>query len=122
MAPAHDLVLTFDNCTATSADLAPLFARTDLDALTSLSLCEAPFVDELCAQLAAAPFARQLRELDLQGEGMTDAGAHALANGRFERLTRLDVTRAPLTEHGYDAIDGMHIVDVAGGRYDSAEE
>jgi uncharacterized protein (TIGR02996 family) len=118
------LELSFSDTTATAADLAPLFARADLVALTHLALTDAPFADDLCALLAAAPFAGQLRSLDLHGEELTDAGAHALAaaSSAFELLTHLNVCEAMLTDDGYTALDSMGVVEVETDRYDSTEE
>lgn len=62
--------------------------------------------DAGCARLAAAPLAAHLEELDLSSEGLSDAGACALADGpSLRNLKTLRLDRNPaLTDAGFAAL------------------
>lgn len=74
----------------TTTDLIAL-CEAQLPSLERLELRYALDPDELCRHLVAAPFAAQLRELDLTGTAVGEAGARLLLDHRdaFPRLQRL---------------------------------
>jgi hypothetical protein len=98
-----DVGLGGRNCDASLGDLVPLLARTDLLELMHLGLKDSDFTDELCRELANAPIAPQLRELDLSRGTMAAPGAKALAAAasRFSRLEKLDVSRNWLDDQAF---------------------
>ena len=105
--------------------LAPLFRRTDLRALTELAIRGATHGEALCTMLRDAPFARQLRRLELSRGTLDDAAARALAARpeAFDQLEELDVSDNPLSDDGYAALDGMGVVDLVDDRrYDETGE
>jgi uncharacterized protein (TIGR02996 family) len=103
--------------TGSAPDLAPLFQRDDLRSLTELALPHAS-ADELCQRLGDAPFAGQLRVLDLSNSGLTDAGVDALAIAAdtFSSLESLDVSRTRLGEAGYEVLDQMEVPEILDDR------
>lgn len=103
--------------------LAPLFSR--VPALTDLSIRGATDGEALAALLRDAPFAGQLRRLELSRGTLTDAAARVLAAGAaaFDQLDELDACDNSLTEDGYAALDTMGVVDLLDDRrYDDAGE
>ncbi len=87
-------------------DIFELLARRDLTKLRQLALVRTRYVRELVLELAATPLARQLEQLDLSHNQMTDANAADLARRRanFPRLVSLDVTGNRLTTAGLEAL------------------
>ncbi|MDB4952896.1 MAG: hypothetical protein JWO36_465 [Myxococcales bacterium] len=78
----------------TVAHVLPLLARRDLPALTHLGLKNAAHTDAICGELARAPLAAQLEDLDLSMGTMSDQGAERLvsAASALSRLVKLDVS------------------------------
>jgi uncharacterized protein (TIGR02996 family) len=87
-------------------DIFALLARRDLPALHQLALVRTRYIRELVIELAQSPLARQLEQLDLSHNQMTDDNAIELARRRasFPRLANLDVSGNRLTRRGLDAL------------------
>ena len=105
--------------------LAPLLQRADLPALTDLAIRRAVQGERVCAMLSEAPFAGQLRRLELSHGTLDDRGAFALADHAhaFDQLEELDVSDNPLSDDGYATLDSMGIVEIVDDRrYRSADE
>ncbi|MEY9213445.1 STM4015 family protein [Thermobifida halotolerans] len=80
-------------------DLAPLLAGGLFPALRSLGLRNSEWGDELVRRLAEAPVLDRVRELDLSGHVLTDAGGEVLACApAFRALKRLTVNHHYLGE------------------------
>jgi uncharacterized protein (TIGR02996 family) len=79
------LTLGLVECPDTHATLAPLFARSMPD-LDYLVITDADELDDVCELLAEAPFAKQLKYLEIAGT-LTRRGVEALRSS--DRLTKL---------------------------------
>lgn len=79
---------------STIDDIAPLFARSDLPALTRLALVNAEIAGELAAAVARSKLLPQLKILDLSKGTLDDAGAQVFIDlsDRFRHLEQLDLT------------------------------
>ena len=87
-------------------DIFALISRTDLPHLRQLALVRTRYIRELVMELSQSPVARQLEQLDLSHNQMTDTNAFELARRRanFPRLASLDVTGNRLTAQGLVAL------------------
>jgi hypothetical protein len=114
------LQLDLRGTTATLADLRAFFERTDLPALTKLTMTHAPFADELCRALVGSPIGRQLSQLDLSHSNLTDAGAQVLFDAELDHLASLDVQDTEITESGIELLDstGGELVVAADREWD----
>ncbi|MCY1014944.1 TIGR02996 domain-containing protein [Pyxidicoccus sp. MSG2] len=83
-------------------DIQPILDGQGLPGLKSLGLCNAEFIDALCALLPKAKVLSQLEQLDLSRGLMSDEGARILAKNAaaFAHLAHLDVTQNTLTGEG----------------------
>ena len=102
---------------ATFADIAPLFARTDLARLTHLRIRDARFGDALVDAALAAPFASQLAVLDF---GMCDLSLDAVkrlvaAKDRFPALVELWVSRGNMVPAAHALLPqfAKHVVELS---------
>jgi hypothetical protein len=79
------------------ADVHPLFASPRPN-LRELALVRCSFLDDIVAELVAAPWAPQLRSLDLKQGGLTTRGVAILeaARARLASIERIDVAGNPL--------------------------
>ncbi|MBA3539654.1 MAG: hypothetical protein H0T79_08480, partial [Deltaproteobacteria bacterium] len=100
------LGLTYTGGSATAADLAPLFDRTDLTHLKYLGLRGFPFGAAICRRLPHARFTHQLLHIDLLGCELDDADAAALAAhpARFHPNLTLTVPTGELSSTGLAAL------------------
>ena len=112
------LELVLERPYATIAHLAPLFRRSDLPELRELVVRDARLGDTICELLSDAPFAPQIRQLELVNADLTDIGAQTLGFGAgvLEGLTSLDVTGNALTELGHEALDAMALASLVDDR------
>lgn len=105
------------------AALAPLFARSDMPALTRLSIAGATNPEQLVRLLRDAPFAKQLVHLELANGALDDAAARLLTRAAFPALEELDASNNPLSDAGYAALDALDIPDLVDDRrYDEMGE
>ena len=83
------------------SDVLALLERTDLPKLTELELHDASFANEIVERLASTPVGRQLREINLDGSGLTNAGAKAwAANPPAQRFEVIRAVRSHVNKHG----------------------
>ncbi|MEO8701046.1 MAG: TIGR02996 domain-containing protein [Kofleriaceae bacterium] len=114
------LAVDLTGSAATIDDLAPLFARADLPALTDLDLLGARCTDDICERLLASPLAGQLRTLSLRRGALTTRGADRLAE--LTGLEELDIADTPLADDDKQWLAEALGITVIGVRYDSADE
>jgi uncharacterized protein (TIGR02996 family) len=110
---------------ATTKEVEPLLARTDLPALRHLGLMNSEFADELPDLLARSRLLPQLRELDLSMGTMTDEGARKIVQHRdaFRHLERLSLSLNYISRAGAAALKGaLKSVDVSKQREDEDPE
>jgi uncharacterized protein (TIGR02996 family) len=88
-------------------DLQPIFDGKAFPKLTHLGLGNAEITDAICEALATSRIAAQLESLDLSQGTMGDAGATALAAGKFGKLASLDVSDNWLSKKGIAALKGV---------------
>ncbi len=88
----------------TVKDLAPLLDGAAFPKLVHLGLGNTMISDAICGALAGSKIAARLESLDLSEGTMGDAGATALAAGKFPRLALLDVSDNYLTRAGLAAL------------------
>jgi hypothetical protein len=84
--------------------LQPIFDAKAFPKVKHLGLGNSDVADEICAGLASSKIAAQIVSLDLSKGRMGDAGATALAAGKFPRLETLDVSQNFLTKKGLAAL------------------
>ena len=77
----------------------------------------------LCRRLCEAPFAKQLKRLELSHGSLDDVAARILAGGSFPALEELDASNNQLTDAGYAALDEIKVLDLVDDRrYDDMAE
>ncbi len=98
-------------------DLAPIFDAKVFPKVKHLGLGNSGISDEICKGLASSKIAAQLESLDLSKGTMGDAGATALAAGKFPKLQHLDVTDNWISKKGLAALKGVaKKIDSSGGK------
>jgi uncharacterized protein (TIGR02996 family) len=101
----------------TVKDLQPIFDAKAFPSVKHLGLGNTAISDAICTALVNSKIAAQLEFLDLSLGTMGDAGAAALAGGRFPRLEGIDVTDNYLTEQGLGLLKKLaKLESAAGGR------
>jgi uncharacterized protein (TIGR02996 family) len=105
------LVLDLEAASAGLPDLAPLFQRADLTSLAELAVTRVAFTDELCSLIVDAPFAPQLRVLELHNGNLTSTGVGVLARGRdrLANLEHLGLLGMQLSIGDYETLDELAI-------------
>jgi len=88
-------------------DLQAIFDGKAFPKVNMLGLGNSTIGDEICKALAGSKIAGQLESLDLSLGTMGDAGAEALAAGKFPRLATLDVSSNYLTKQGLATIKAV---------------
>ena len=91
----------------TIKDLQPIFDGKAFPKVKHLGLGNAEITDAICDALAGSRIAAQLESLDLSEGTMGDAGATALAAGKFPKLATLDVSESWLTKTGIAALKAV---------------
>jgi hypothetical protein len=103
-------------------DLAPIFTGTNFPKVKHLGLGNAPFQDEIAAELAKSKIAAQLETLDLSQGTLGDAGATALAAGKFPKLKSINVDESWLSKKGIAALKTIAKEVEVGGKYGQQED
>jgi uncharacterized protein (TIGR02996 family) len=106
----------------TVKDVQPILDAKGFAKVRHLGLGNSRITDAVCAALATSRIAGQLESLDLSKGTMGDAGAQALATGRFPRLTTIDVSKNYLTRAGITALKKLVKTVAVGEQEDDGGE
>jgi len=87
--------------------LQPIFDGKAFPRVKHLGLGNSEISDVICEGLASSRIAAQLESLDLSRGRMGDAGALALASGKFPKLQTLDVSESWIGKQGLAALKGI---------------
>jgi uncharacterized protein (TIGR02996 family) len=86
------------------ADLQPIFDGKTFPKVKHLGLGNSPQGDEIAQALASSKIAAQLESLDMSEGTMGDAGAAALAAGKFPKLVELNIEQCWCTTAGINQL------------------
>ena len=105
----------------TLKDLQPIFDGSAFPKVKHLGLGNSKVTDLICTGLAGSRIGNQLESIDLSLGTMGDAGATALAGGKFPKLVSLDVASNYLTTKGIAALKKVATkVDTMGNHWSPA--
>ncbi len=95
------------------ADLQPIFDGRLFPKVKHLGLGNSPQGDAIAQALATSKLAGQLESIDVSDGTMGDAGALALAAGKFPKLKAIDIEKCWCTNAGINALEKLAKLDGA---------